>query len=232
MIGRLRSAKHYLSHESIWFKILSWLSVILHNFQSWIIPFHLEVSIKSDRMLVDTLRNRVSYSAGPFKQKERFLALNLKITICFLPKKEFLCCLQDLEGIENLLPFAIWSRKTSWERRLRHAIFCDRRGKQTREIKSLPGIFRLSLDHVLKEAEKLHRQGVPSIAIFCDWFHHKDEQGTAALHEDGLIIRVCTLKRGDSSLVYHRHCFRSFTRMAYGIVDHRDTWWSDSWDPM
>jgi porphobilinogen synthase len=59
------------------------------------------------------------------------------------------------------------------------------------EIKSLPGVFRLTLDHVLCEAEKVHRQGVPSIALFpvIDP-HHKDERGTAALHEDGLIPRV------------------------------------------
>jgi len=59
------------------------------------------------------------------------------------------------------------------------------------EIKSLPGVFRLTLDHVLREAESLHRQGVPSIALFpvIDP-QHKDEQGTAALHENGLIPRA------------------------------------------
>lgn len=59
------------------------------------------------------------------------------------------------------------------------------------EIKSLPGIFRLTLDHILREAEKLHRQGIPSIALFpVIASEHKDETGTAALHENGLIPRA------------------------------------------
>jgi len=59
------------------------------------------------------------------------------------------------------------------------------------EIKSLPGVFRLTLDHILHEAEKLHRQGIPSIALFPVIApEHKDETGTAALHENGLIPRA------------------------------------------
>jgi porphobilinogen synthase len=59
------------------------------------------------------------------------------------------------------------------------------------EIKSLPGIFRWTLDHVLREAEKLHSQGIPSIALFpVIAAEHKDGTGTAALHENGLIPRA------------------------------------------
>jgi porphobilinogen synthase len=62
---------------------------------------------------------------------------------------------------------------------------------QKQEIKSLPGISRLSLDHILREAEKLHRQGIPSIALFPVIApEYKDAQGTAALHETGLVPRA------------------------------------------
>ncbi|HEY5236406.1 MAG TPA: porphobilinogen synthase [Rhabdochlamydiaceae bacterium] len=93
------------------------------------------------------------------------------------------------------------------------------------EIKSLPGVCRLSLDLVLKEAEKLHRQGIPSIALFpmIDP-KFKDERGTAALHEDGLIVRVLkTLKREIPSLCLITDiALDPFTSHGHdGVVDHR-----------
>ncbi len=93
------------------------------------------------------------------------------------------------------------------------------------EIKSLPGVFRLSLDLVLKEAEKLHLQGIPSIALFpvIDP-QHKDEKGTAALHEDGLIPRALQLiKREIPSLCLITDiALDPFTSHGHdGVVDHR-----------
>ena len=93
------------------------------------------------------------------------------------------------------------------------------------EIKSLPGVSRMSLDLVLKEAEKIHRQGIPSIALFpvID-SKFKDEQGTAALHEDGLIVRVLqTLKREIPSLCLITDiALDPFTSHGHdGLVDHR-----------
>jgi len=93
------------------------------------------------------------------------------------------------------------------------------------EIKSLPGVFRLSLGLILKEAEKLHRQGIPSIALFpvIDP-QFKDTQGTAALHEDGLIVRVLqTLKREIPSLCLITDiALDPFTSHGHdGIVDTR-----------
>lgn len=60
--------------------------------------------------------------------------------------------------------------------------------KQSQEIPSLPGIHRLSLDTLLKEAERLHRKGIPAIALFpvVDP-NHKDPSGQESLREDGLI---------------------------------------------
>ncbi|HEX4838889.1 MAG TPA: porphobilinogen synthase [Rhabdochlamydiaceae bacterium] len=93
------------------------------------------------------------------------------------------------------------------------------------EIKSLPGVMRLSLDLILKEAEKLHRQGIPSIALFPVIDPKlKDEQGTAALHENGLIVRVLqTLKREIPSLCLITDiALDPFTSHGHdGVVDHR-----------
>jgi porphobilinogen synthase len=93
------------------------------------------------------------------------------------------------------------------------------------EIKSMPGVSRLSLDLVLKEAAKLHRQGISSIALFpvIDP-KYKDERGTAALHEDGLIVRVLkTLKQEIPSLCLITDiALDPFTSHGHdGVVDHR-----------
>ena len=66
--------------------------------------------------------------------------------------------------------------------------------KRREEIVSLPGVARLSMDYVLLEAEKLHKRGVPAIAIFpvIDP-SEKDAEGSAALSEDGIVPRAVQL---------------------------------------
>lgn len=59
------------------------------------------------------------------------------------------------------------------------------------EIKSLPGVYRLSIDLVLKEAEKYHKLGVPAIALFpVTEPAKKDAMGSEALNENGLTPRA------------------------------------------
>ncbi len=74
--------------------------------------------------------------------------------------------------------------------------------KQKQQIASMPGVERLSIDHVLKEAEALHASGVPAIALFpviCP--EEKNPQASAALHEEGLVPRaLAILKREIPSL--------------------------------
>jgi len=81
--------------------------------------------------------------------------------------------------------------------------FFIREGENKQDpIESLPGLFRLSIDHVLREAESLHKKGIPSIALFpvIDP-SKKDLNGSAALDENGLIPRAIeTLKREIPSL--------------------------------
>lgn len=55
-------------------------------------------------------------------------------------------------------------------------------------ITNMPGIFRLSIDHILAEAEKLHAKGIPAIAIFPVIPKElRDLAATEALNPDGLI---------------------------------------------
>ena len=55
-----------------------------------------------------------------------------------------------------------------------------------KEVKSMPGVFNLSLDQALKEAQEVHRLGVPSVILF-GLPDKKDEVATGAWHENGIV---------------------------------------------
>jgi porphobilinogen synthase len=58
-------------------------------------------------------------------------------------------------------------------------------------IASMPGVSRLNITDLVKECRALVKLGVPAVALFPKLdAKHKDEDGTAALHPDGLILRA------------------------------------------
>ncbi|MGD1032524.1 MAG: porphobilinogen synthase [Opitutaceae bacterium] len=58
-------------------------------------------------------------------------------------------------------------------------------------VSSMPGVFRHSVPDLVKECRALRRLGVPAVALFPKIAGGmKDEEGTAALAEDGLILRA------------------------------------------
>jgi len=65
-------------------------------------------------------------------------------------------------------------------------------GKRAPEpIASMPGVSRLSIADLVKECRALAKLGVPAVALFPKLDAKlKDEEGTAALHEDGLVLRA------------------------------------------
>jgi porphobilinogen synthase len=58
-----------------------------------------------------------------------------------------------------------------------------------REIRSMPGVFNLSVDELVKEARAAHQSGVLSIILF-GLPERKDEQGSGAWAEDGITQRA------------------------------------------
>ena len=65
-------------------------------------------------------------------------------------------------------------------------------GKQQREqVSSMPGVERLSIDELLKDAEQLHKLGIPSIAIFpVVESDKKSNQAEESFNSDGLVQRT------------------------------------------
>jgi porphobilinogen synthase len=58
-------------------------------------------------------------------------------------------------------------------------------------IKSMPGVFRLNLNDLVKECRALAKLGVPAVALFPKLDPKlKDEEGTQALNEDALVLRA------------------------------------------
>ena len=73
--------------------------------------------------------------------------------------------------------------------------------KQRQEVPSMPGVFRLSVDELVKEVEEVAKLGVPAVLLF-GIPEHKDEFGSEAYAEDGIIQRaVRALKRTVPELV-------------------------------
>src|SRR3954463_14418970 len=59
------------------------------------------------------------------------------------------------------------------------------------EIKSMPGVFRLSVADLVKECRALYKLGVPAVALFPKLDPKlKDDEGTQALNEDALVLRA------------------------------------------
>lgn len=59
------------------------------------------------------------------------------------------------------------------------------------EIASMPGVFRLNIADLIKECRALHKLGVPMVALFPKLdSRYKDDEGTAALDVDALILRA------------------------------------------
>jgi len=58
-------------------------------------------------------------------------------------------------------------------------------------IASMPGVFRLAVADLVRECRALAKLGVPAVALFPKLDARlKDDDGTAALNEDGLVIRA------------------------------------------
>src|SRR5271170_240972 len=86
-----------------------------------------------------------------------------------------------------------------------------------KEVRSMPGVFNLSVDEAVKEAQEVHSLGVPAVILF-GLPDRKDEVATGAWADDGIVQQATrALKRevpdlilmGDVCLceyMSHGHC--------------------------
>src|ERR1700740_496958 len=70
-----------------------------------------------------------------------------------------------------------------------------------KEVRSMPGVFNLSVDEAVKEAQEVHSLGVPSVILF-GLPDKKDDFATGAWEENGIVQRAARrLKREVPGLV-------------------------------
>lgn len=97
--------------------------------------------------------------------------------------------------------------------------------KQRQPILQMPGIERLSIDYLIKEAEWLHTRGIQAISLFPAINPSlKDERGSEAWNENGLVpLAVKTIKKEIPSLcVISDVALDPYTSHGHdGVVNHR-----------
>ncbi len=70
-----------------------------------------------------------------------------------------------------------------------------------KEVRSMPGVFNLSVDEAVKEAQQVHSLGVPSVILF-GLPDKKDEVATGAWAENGIVQQAArAIKREVPGLV-------------------------------
>jgi porphobilinogen synthase len=93
-----------------------------------------------------------------------------------------------------------------------------------REVRSMPGVFNLSIDELVRECEDARRIGVSSIIIF-GLPESKDEQGSGALAEDGITQRaIRAVKREVKDLIIIADtCLCEYTSHGHcGVIEDGD----------
>lgn len=69
------------------------------------------------------------------------------------------------------------------------------------EIKSMPGVYQMSVDVAVKECQEVAQMGIPAVLLF-GIPEHKDEQGSEAYAENGIIQQaVRAIKAGVKNLL-------------------------------
>jgi porphobilinogen synthase len=93
-----------------------------------------------------------------------------------------------------------------------------------REVSSMPGVYNLSVDEAVKEAEAARRLGVSSVIVF-GLPDRKDERGGGAFAADGIVQRaVGALKREVKDLlVIADTCLCEYTSHGHcGVIEDND----------
>lgn len=90
------------------------------------------------------------------------------------------------------------------------------------EIRSMPNVFRYSIDNLTKKAEALFELGIPAVILF-GIPSRKDSQGSEAYNPEGVIPRaIRALKKGVPELVVIADvCLCEYTEHGHcGVVEH------------
>ena len=95
-----------------------------------------------------------------------------------------------------------------------------------KEISSMPGVFNLSIDEAVKEAEACAALGIGGLLLF-GLPAEKDEQATGAWADDGIVqkaLRALKKNRTLDSLVHDCGCLSVRVHLAWALRRGRAGW--------
>lgn len=94
---------------------------------------------------------------------------------------------------------------------------CPGKGVRS-EVKSMPGVYNLSIDEIIKEAKEVESLGIPSVILF-GIPEHKDELGSGAFGKDGIVQQaVRAIKENTNLYVITDVCMCEYT--SHGHCGH------------
>ncbi|MDF2957905.1 MAG: Delta-aminolevulinic acid dehydratase [Candidatus Alkanophagales archaeon MCA70_species_1] len=103
-----------------------------------------------------------------------------------------------------------------------YPIFVDENIKERREIRSMPGQFRIPLDDVADEVKEAAELGIPAVILF-GIPSRKDERGSSAYAASGVVqtaVRNIKKELGDDICVITDVCLCEYTTHGHcGVVD-------------
>lgn len=89
------------------------------------------------------------------------------------------------------------------------------------EVKSMPGVFQLSIDNIVKECKEVSELGIPAVILF-GIPEEKDEIGSGAYNENGIIQRAIRAIKAEvkNLLVITDVCLCEYTSHGHcGVLD-------------
>lgn len=97
-------------------------------------------------------------------------------------------------------------------------------GEQVKnEVSSMPGVFQISMDNLKAEMDEVASLGIKSVILFgVPHEHDKDEQGTGALHHNGLVQQATRFIKNEfpEVIVIADTCLCEYTSHGHcGIVE-------------
>lgn len=110
-----------------------------------------------------------------------------------------------------------------------YPLFVCEGSKVRNEVSSMPGVYNLSVDEVIKEAKEIESLGIKSVILF-GIPDHKDEEGSGAYGSNGIVQRAIKAIKDNTDLYVitdvcmceytsHGHC----GRIVNGDVDNDST---------
>ena len=92
------------------------------------------------------------------------------------------------------------------------------------EVKSMPGIYQMSIEHIVEECMEIEKLGIPAVILF-GIPEHKDDFGSCAFNDEGIIQKtIKAIKENTKNLIVITDvCMCEYTSHGHcGVIKNND----------